>query len=47
MKKILKYFRGFTPKPHQGSVIDQEEIINKKMCDNKIYVIFYFNFTDA
>ena len=43
MKKMLKYFRGFTPNPHQGSAIDLGEITNKK-CDNKIYVIFYFNY---
>ena len=44
MKKILKCFRGFTPSPHQGSAIDLGEIANKKKCDNKIYVIFYFNY---
>ena len=40
MKKILKCFRGFTPKLHQGPAIDLWEIANKKKCDNKIYVIF-------
>ena len=44
MKEILKCFRGFTPNPHQGSAIDLGEIANKKKCDNKIYVIFYFNY---
>ena len=44
MKKILKCFRGFTPNPHQDSAIDLIEISNKKKCDDKIYVIFYFNY---
>ena len=43
MNKILKYFWGFTPNPHHGSAIDLGETANKK-CDNKIYVIFYFNY---
>ena len=41
MKKILDCFWGFTPNPHQGSAIDLRKTTNK-ICDNKIYVIFYF-----
>ena len=43
-KKKTKCFRGFTPNPHQSSAIYLTEISNKKKCDNKIYVIFYFNY---
>ena len=37
-------FQGFYPQPHQGSAIDLGEITDQKTCDNKIYVIFYFNY---
>ena len=43
MKKILKCFWGFTPNPHHGSAIDLGETTNKN-CDDKTYVIFYFNY---
>ena len=44
MKKMLKCFRDFAPNHHQGSAKDLGEIANKKKCDNKIHVIFYFNY---
>ena len=44
MKKMLKCFRDFTPNHHHGSAKDLGEITNKRKCDNKIYVIFYFNY---
>ena len=44
MKKNTKIFQGFYTNHHQGSAIDLGEITNKKRWDNKIYVIFYFNY---
>ena len=43
-EKNTKIFQKFYPNPHQSSAIDLGEITNKKKCDNKIYVIFYFNY---
>ena len=44
MKKNTKIFQGFYTNYHHGSAIDLGEITNKKRWDNKIYVIFYFNY---
>ena len=43
-KKNTKKFQGSYPNPHQSSAIDLGEITNEKKCDDKIHVVFYFNY---